>query len=210
MQADIAAVCNVSDVVGWQEISTQEHIKAILGLQGWTTFWPSGNTPTPGKAIASSNYVPISWRTDRFTLLAAGGKKCIDGIAGVTPARYVVWVSLRDLDDGPGRAHLNGHNIHQAWTSHPERQDEWKAWADFATAKTQGLTATHAVIGSADLNRNKWQMPGAAMLYASHGTFGSAYYDALWLAGGAILASPVTRLALNSDHDALVATIRVP
>lgn len=223
VRADVQKVAQAADVVGWQEMGTPAHVTALLDLSlgtlgppgtltntRWGVFWPGG-LPRRGVRPSSANLVPISWRRDRFTLVSSGAHKCIEGVSHVTPARFVVWVILRDLRTGGHLARINGHNIQQAWTSHPERRDEWRTWAAYATRKTNELAKTYPTIGSADLNRNHWMMPGARMCYASHGTFGGSYYDAVWLDGpvAGVPSNPPARIGLNSDHDALVTTVRV-
>jgi hypothetical protein len=212
---DLIKVAAKSDVIGMQEVEGSSHIDAVKTVlskaNGWNVFWPGG----------AANAVAIAWRTDfvktsaveNFDLYGTSVTKAHDGIPNVTPNRYVVVASLVDKTSGFLFSNVNGHAIAQAWTTHKERQPLWHDWADAAVNTTNRLAVEKKRItfGSADTNYNKWQVPGSEMHWANHGTYGNAYYDAIWSRGASSCNnSAADRVPINSDHDALVVTFTCP
>lgn len=210
MRADIKEVAAKSDVIGFQEAEGDNGVKAVKELEatkGWKVWWPGG----------AANAVAIAWRTDPLTTSRVENfqsygtrvTKAHDGIKEVTPNRYVVVLSLRDSVTGFLYSNVNGHAISQAFTDHPERKPLWDKWADAVVDTNTRLIneKDRFIIGSADANRDKWNIPGATEHYATHGTYGPKYYDIIWSGGSSkCTGGASSRIPINSDHDSLVGT----
>lgn len=109
---------NLAGVIGWQEVDStaaRDKMRRQLGSE-YAHYFPS---EIPARAV------PISWRVSRFRLLNVGFQRTHDGEAGVTPARYIVWVSLEVRETGKRFIFINTHFISGAWNAHPERQARW-------------------------------------------------------------------------------------
>jgi hypothetical protein len=108
-------------VIGWQEVdSPAARDKLRRSLPGYQHFFPKAG---PAKSV------PISWRADRFELVKSGNVRTHGGEAGVTPARYINWVILRQPGQNKRFIVLNTHFISGAWTKHPERRPRWRTHA---------------------------------------------------------------------------------
>ena len=210
MRQDIVKVSKASDVIGFQEVEGSNGVKAVKELEAtkeWNVWWPGG----------AANAVAIAWRTDfastprveKFQLYGKRVTKAHDGEKNVTPNRYVVVASLIDKSVPAGFifSNVNGHAISKAYTNNPERKPRWNLWADVVvdTNKRLAVEKGRFILGSADANRDKWNIPGVVEHYANHGTYGNKYYDVIWSAGNPKCSAGSTkRVATNSDHDSLV------
>ncbi|MGH3646640.1 MAG: hypothetical protein ACRDTM_05640 [Micromonosporaceae bacterium] len=140
-----------ADVIGWQEVdSTAARQKMVQQLgSGYDHYLPA---EIPARAV------PISWRVSKLRLLNTGFQRTHDGEAGVTPARYIVWVSLEVRETGKRFIFLNTHFISGAWNKHPERQARWLKHYTILYNKVERFRELHPekpifVVG--DFNRHK-------------------------------------------------------
>lgn len=203
-------------VIGWQEIETRGHKKAIHAISKhgfmarlrrkaaplYATYWPG----------RSANAVPISWRRDMFELIHCNKHLMNKGRRGKWPDRWAVLVILRHRKTGVIFGYLNGHMIPMAFTSHPERQDEWHdGEAVFAETAHDIVKHFENLLGGLDANAGKYHPEDTNGAWANHGTHGRAYYDSLIYAGNVTLVGKPVRYAANnpSDHDLLVATAEI-
>lgn len=123
-------------VIGWQEVNDpadRDKLRNRLGAE-YRTFFPDDG---PAKAV------PISWRDDRFALVGSGAVRTHDGEAGVTPARYVVWIQLEIRGPGTRFIVVNTHFISGAWSGHPERQARWNRHYQVLKDKVADLKRNH-------------------------------------------------------------------
>ena len=199
-KADIDLVAAQGAVIGWQEIH-KFYRPAARALDGFETYWP-------GKRFSrDANAVPISWRTARFELIASGVKRTHFGRPGVTPARYIAWVVLRDRRSGQTFWRVNTHYISGAWSKHRERRPRWEKHDRKLGKVVLQLLAEHGpngVIGG-DFNRDIGSASMNTMLRTHGGDHVGHHYDHEYVFGGE--AGPMTRLALNSDHDAVISRV---
>ena len=198
--ADIDLVAAQGAVIGWQEIH-KLYRPAVRALDGFTTYWPGARTSR------DANAVPISWRTARFELVASGVKRTHFGRPGVTPARYIAWVVLRDRRSGETFWRVNTHYISGAWSTHRERRPRWEKHDRKLGKVVLHLLSEHGprgIIGG-DFNRDIGSASMNAMLRTHGGDHVGHHYDHEYVFGGE--AGPMTQLALNSDHDAVVSRL---
>jgi uncharacterized membrane protein YgcG len=200
--ADINEVGSVLDartgVIGWQEIAP-DYYQADLRRQGprLVTYWPGGY----------ANAVPISW-SKNYHRHAAGATQTHGGIAHKSPARFVVWVALRD-DGGHQFWHINTHFISEAYSDDPSRQHWWQTHRQVlinTVKRMQDRYGPHGTI-TGDFNRYRYEDPqlidlGAHYHWPASDAAGiSRGYDYLISFGGWGDPSDVTRMGLHSDHD---------
>lgn len=188
-------------VVGFQEADAVA-LRAIRALPGWSEHIPTG--------LGSAN--PIIWRTDLFTLFDKPGSRRIyinkpkvkDG-----PDRSCTWAPLEHKNDGRAVV-LNAHMIHQAWTSHPERQPGWLSSIAVLGQTAQTLYERYdcPVIIMGDFNRaGAINIPGLIESeMPSRATFGRLRYDRIFTVGK-VRATNGTPFNTPSDHHSLRATI---
>lgn len=146
-------------VIGWQEVNDpvdREKMRNNLGTE-------YSHEVFSGAASA----VPISWNT-RFAKVAQSSTKTHDGEAGVTPARYVNAVLLRNRQTGKRFVFINTHFISGAWSgSHPERQARWLRHLEVLKSEVNRLHTLHnaPVVVVGDFNRRRAEdLPGLRML----------------------------------------------
>ena len=214
MRQDITKIASISDVIGFQEVESDNARRAVKELEAtaaWKVWWPGG----------AANAVAIAWRTDtpttsrieNFQLYGTSVTKAHDGISNITPNRYVVVASLRDSVTGFLYSNVNGHAISQTFTTREQYRPLWYKWAAVVNDTNNRLIneKNRFTLGSADANRDKWDISGVREHYAGHGTFGPKYYDVIWSGGNAkCTASAANRVGLNSDHDSLVVGFTCP
>jgi len=198
--ADILQVAGHAGVIGWQEIH-KLYRPTLRTLPGFTTYWP-------GRRFSrDANAVPISWRTAHFELVASGVMRTHFGRPGVTPARYIAWVVLRDKRTGETFWRVNTHYISAAFSRHRERRPKWERHDRKLGNLVLRLLWEHGpngVVGG-DFNREVGSARLNAMLRTHGGQHEGHHYDHLYVFGGD--AGPMTRLPLNSDHDGIVTRI---
>jgi hypothetical protein len=102
--ADVRKALTLGNVGGFQEMSQQAdraELVRILRNHGWSWYMPrSGGIATP-----------IVWNSRRFSLVDAATQKIYGFETGVTPARFIDRVRLRDLQTGKIFGVINTHAI---------------------------------------------------------------------------------------------------
>ena len=106
-EADAARAMSMGSVGGFQEFSGLRHRKALadaVAAHGWQMYMPAGAGVT----------TPIVWDADRFSLISSSSTLDHPAQEGVTPARYVNAVRLRDRTSGNVLGFVNTHTIARA------------------------------------------------------------------------------------------------
>ncbi len=115
----------LADVIGWQEVNTDEGHSKLGALEYYDHYHPGENR------LDARNSIPISWRKNKYEKTGDGSRLTHGGEAGVTPSRFVNWVVLKNKDTGAKLAFINTHYISGAWNGeHPERQERWRTHND--------------------------------------------------------------------------------
>ena len=111
----------LADVIGWQEVDTAEGHSKLGALEFYDHFRPGEDR------LDARNSIAISWRKNKYEKTGDGSRLTHGGEAGVTPARFVNWVVLKNKETGAKLAFVNTHYISGAWNGeHPERQERWR------------------------------------------------------------------------------------
>jgi hypothetical protein len=166
--------------ISWTEIETAtqvDHIQA-KSKSGWATFWPSGKAE-----VAAKNAVPISWRTDTFSLDHGQSYFASEGLAGVSPSRWVTRVWLKHIASGKIISRVAHHSV-SGVDGAGKDPVEWRRKMhakDIAKFKAVMLLDTVPVIGSADFNTTRLRtLLGTTFRYdvpATGGSHGSRLID---------------------------------
>jgi hypothetical protein len=167
-----------ADTISWTEIENLSDVQHIDARAGWQTFWPSG-TPE----VRAKNAVPVSWRTDVYELVRGRSWKASDGMAGVSPSRWVTRVWLRHLASGHVVSRV-GHHAVSGVDGDGVPPVEWRREAhaqDIAKFREVMLLDDVPVVGSADFNTVRLRsLLGDAFEYdvpSSGGTHGDRLID---------------------------------
>ena len=192
-----ATIKPFADVIGWQEVNDKpDRDKLKRSLPGYQTYWPKSDA---AKAI------PISWNSDRFSLVQKNSIRTHKGESKVTPARYVNWVLLKDRKTGEQFVFINTHFISGAFTGHPERQKRWRQHADVLRRTVRNVQSSYPgapvfVVG--DFNRktgmdlkNLVQLPDSKS--AAH-----PGYDQVYASGSVSTGKAWVKPKWGSDHNA--------
>lgn len=205
VEKDLAEIATKADIIGTQEVNSNAHRIAVNGMKnkGWDVYWPGGS---PSGQPGGANQIPILWRHAKFSLLGKGTQKMHEAGQG-SPSRHISWVILKVNATGEIVVRMNTHFIHQAWTSHPERKDQWNTHERKMLAKMTDLKGTWgAVVAGGDINRDHYNFAGVTELWSDEGTFGGAHYDPLFYMGN-LTHTTAQVIHTNSDHDAVYASI---
>ncbi|NOK31952.1 hypothetical protein HMI49_01880 [Corallococcus exercitus] len=192
----------LADVIGWQEVSTAEGHNKLDALEYYNHFRPGENR------LDARNSIAISWRKNKYEKTGDGSRLTHGGEAGVTPARFVNWVVLKNIETGAKLAFINTHYISGAWNGeHPERQERWRthnAVVREVVADLLGRGLPVVLVG--DFNRALSQdIPGMNHLRTA-GVDGVPI-DQIYVSVG-IGTGPAERLEkYGSDHFAYTATV---
>ncbi|WP_426753825.1 endonuclease/exonuclease/phosphatase family protein [Myxococcus sp. Y35] len=193
----------LADVIGWQEVSTAEGHSKLGALEYYDHYRPGE------ERLAARNSIAISWRKNKYERTGGGSRLTHGGEAGVTPARFVNWVVLKNKETGAKLAFINTHYISGAWNGqHPERQERWRthnAVVREVVAELRGRGLPVVLVG--DFNRQLSQdIPGMNHLRTA-GVSGVPI-DQIYVSQG-IGTGPAERLEkYGSDHFAYTATVR--
>ncbi|HUS65358.1 MAG TPA: hypothetical protein VMZ28_12485 [Kofleriaceae bacterium] len=173
-----AAFAAGADTISWTEIENLSDVQRIEGHQGWETFWPSG-VPE----VRAKNAVPVSFDTGVYELVRGQSWKASDGMAGVSPSRWVTRVWLRHLASGRVVSRVAHHSV-SGVDGDGVAPVEWRREAhalDIAKFREVMLLDDVPVIGSADFNTVRLRsLLGDAFEYdvpASGGTHGDRLID---------------------------------
>lgn len=139
------------DTISWTEIETQAQIDRIQNKAGWSTYWPhQPNNPV----VNPRNAVPISWKDGVYEFVSGSSHKASDGLAGVSPHRYVTRVRLLHKPSGTYVVRVAHHAVsgvdspnksHRAYRLAAHAQD-------IAMFNDVMLGAAYPAIGAADFN----------------------------------------------------------
>lgn len=204
---DVKKAAREGGLIGWNEIGPDRYFAAIKKLgPDWGHYMPhDGGLRIPN---------PISWKEKVWKKEDAGFLRTHDGLAKVSPHRYITWVKLKHRASGQEIVRVNTHLVSGAW-SKPRattewRRDQWHEHMDdlkklVSRFERQGLTV---VIGG-DFNRDSYKVLGDRVAYDNKlhvGTHGHSTLDymmhtrsdALKRLGGHV------ERGFASDHDAVV------
>jgi hypothetical protein len=167
-----------ADTISWTEIENLSDMQHIQARQEWTTFWPSGSVE-----LLARNAVPVSWRTDTYELVRGQAWLASEGMAGVSPSRWVTRVWLRHIASGQIVSRVAHHSV-SGVDGDGKPPVEWRREThakNIAKFREVILLDTVPVIGSADFNTVTLRdLLGPTFEYdvpASGGTHGSRLID---------------------------------
>jgi hypothetical protein len=147
-----AAFAADAETISWTEIETASQVRDIQRHAGWDTFWPSGKAE-----VAARNAVPVSWRSDTFTLVRGQSAFASDGLAGVSPSRFVTRVWLKHTASGKVVSRVAHHSVSgvDGAGQDPVKWRRARHAEDIAKFKEVMMRDTVPVIGSADFNTTR-------------------------------------------------------
>ncbi|ATB49251.1 endonuclease/exonuclease/phosphatase family protein [Corallococcus macrosporus] len=193
----------LADVIGWQEVSTAEGHNKLEALEYYAHFRPGA------ERLAARNSIAISWRKNKYEKTGDGSRLTHEGEAGVTPARFVNWVVLKNKQTGAKLAFINTHYISGAWNGqNPDRQARWHTHNSVVREVVRELRGRGLpVVLVGDFNRQLSQdIPGMNHLRTA-GVSGVPI-DQIYVSQG-IGTGPAERLEkYGSDHFAYTATVQ--
>lgn len=193
----------LADVIGWQEVDTDEGHTKLDALEYYDHFRPGAGR------LDARNSIAISWRKNKYEKTGEGSRLTHGGEAGVTPSRFVNWVVLKNKDTGAKLAFINTHYISGAWNGeHPERQERWRTHnAVVREVVAELLSRGLPVVLVGDFNRPLSQdIPG--MNHLNTAGVDGVPIDQIYVTRG-IGTGPAERLEkYGSDHFAYTATVQ--
>ncbi|MBC9731954.1 hypothetical protein [Nocardioides marmotae] len=220
--ADVRKVLPLGDAGGLQEFSDavdRRNLISLLTAEDWGWYMPT----TGGGAI------PIIWDRSRFRLLEGRTIKVHPAEKGVTPARYINSVRLREIATGEVYGIVNAHTIarasHDARLTDMRRIPRLRKHLQLMRGEIERLFGmTEHVFAAGDLNvnyladrnRRNAGLPTSALadlvsfdmpLIGSRGTRSLLDYTlSVRDAGGLVATDRRVVRGFNSDHDAVVVT----
>lgn len=193
----------LADVIGWQEVDSDEGHSKLGALENYDHFRPGENR------LDARNSIPISWRRNKYEKTGDGSRMTHKGEEKVTPSRFVNWVVLKNKESGAKLAFVNTHYISGAWNGeHPERQERWRTHNGVVREVVADLLARGLpVVLVGDFNRSLSQdIPGMNHLRTA-GVDGVPI-DQIYVRLG-IGTGPADRLEkYGSDHFAYSTTVQ--
>jgi len=205
---DVRRASHSAGLIGWNEIGPARYREAIRDLgPSWGHYMPhDGGLEIPN---------PISWKKDVWKKEDAGFLKTHNGLAKVSPNRYITWVKLKNRASGQEIVRINTHLVSGAWSDHKPttawRREHWKIHMQkldkmVAHFKSQGLQ----VIVGGDFNRDSFEVLGKKVAYDNKlnvGTHGHSTLDYLMHTRSSHLKKLEAHVqhGYASDHDAVVA-----
>lgn len=135
--------------ISWTEIENAGAVARIHNRSGWATYWPSGKPE-----VVARNAVPVSWRKDTFQLVKGKHWKASDGLAEVSPSRWVTRVWLRHIPTGRIQSRIAHHSV-SGVDGAGKPPVEWRRKAhlkNIAKFKAVMQLGERPVVGSADFN----------------------------------------------------------
>ncbi len=211
--ADVKKASKQGDLIGWQEIGPARYFDAIKELgPEWGHYMPKdGKLRIP---------IPISWKKSEFTLVDSGFQRTHNGLAKVSPHRYITWVKLKHKETGQEVVRINTHLVSGAWNAKKQATDPWRQakWnihmkkldAMVERFQKQGLN----VIVGGDFNRDSYKVLGNDVKYDNNlhvGTHGKSTLDYVMHVQDKDIATKGSKVVkgFHSDHDAVVVKYRL-
>ena len=105
--ADARRAISMADIADFNEAGRQVHLDALRDLleaSGWDGWWPKE---------AGGNENPITWNASKFTLVSAKTRRITPWTKGLTPARGINTVVLRQRATGRELAIVATHTINK-------------------------------------------------------------------------------------------------
>ena len=217
--AQLAAYGRVRDAVGrgmtgWQEVGEGDG-RGVDEPAALRKAFPRPRWRTA--AVASR--CPITWDRLLWACLDAERIRVIDGIPGVSPARWVVVVRLQHRFTGRRLTRINTHTVAGAWNGRWDREERRrrKGWRQHWTALCEIVAAEAGpdvdVVLSLDANRQRPALP-IHELHPRAVLAGRTHTDhliAIPAPGRRVVVDQVRTLPLGVDfHAGLIARIRFP
>ena len=164
--------------ISWTEIETIEQVRHIQARSGWATYWPSGSPE-----VRARNAVPVSWQTSVFEFVRGRSWQSSEGMAGVSPSRWVTRVWLRHRPSGRIQSRIAHHSV-SGVDGAGRDPVEWRRRMhaqNIETFRMAMMLDTVPVIGSGDFNTTRLRsLLGSSFRYdvpASGGSHGSRLID---------------------------------
>lgn len=222
VMADVRRVLPLGDAGGLQEFSDavdRRNLISLLTAEDWGWYMPTTGGGT----------IPIIWDRSRFRLIEGRTIKVHPAEKGVTPARHINSVRLREIATGEVYGLVNAHTIARASKdarlSDMRRIPRLRKHLQLMRGEIERLfgTTEHVFAGGdlnvnylADRNRRNAGLPTSALgdlvrfdmpLVGSRGTKSLLDYTmSVRDAGGLVPTDRRVVRGFNSDHDAVVVT----
>lgn len=187
-----------ADIIGWQEVDTPiatNRLHRSMRAAGWGT-------------IGLGKECPISFRARDWHLHDWDVEKVHNGLAKVSPARFITRARLEHKKTGRQIIGLNTHMVSGAFNKNTREKAE--AWRDDMWARhyqrLDEICREHAsdvVVLVGDLNRQR----GFSFYGLERADKGSV--DHIWVDATAEVLDHTQAGKLGSDHPAEKATVRV-
>jgi hypothetical protein len=144
------------DTITWTEIETQAQIDRIQTRAGWATYWP--HKPGGAPVVHPANAVPISWRTSVYELVSGTTVRSSNGLARVSPHRYVTRVRLRHKASGASVVRVAHHAV--SGVDNPQDHVDYRLAThaqNIASFNARMLEGSFPVIGAGDFNTTRFR-----------------------------------------------------
>ena len=197
-----ARFAGFADIICWQEVALPDSKrKLVANLSGYDQYMEPG---LPGQ-------VPVSWRSDRFTLVEGHSTQAAPRVKSYSPPRYIARTVLLDNVTGREVAIYNTHMVQGAWNDRRKpfkqmRQKNWRKHARVLRRELSQADPSIPVLACGDFNRVAYlNLPGLKPIRREDGRTG---IDHLYRDTRGVRATSA-RPAGNagSDHPRLVTTI---
>lgn len=158
-----------ADIICWQEVALPaSKRKLAANLPGYDQYMEHG---LPGQ-------VPISWRSDRFTLVEGHSTQAAPQVKTYSPPRYVARTVLLDRVTGREVAIYNTHMVQGAWNDRRKpfkqmRQKNWRQHARVLRRELRNADPSIPVLACGDFNRVSFlNLPGLKPIRRQGGRVG--------------------------------------
>lgn len=197
-----ARFAGFADIICWQEVALPDSKrKLVANLSGYDQYMEPG---LPGQ-------VPISWRSDRFTLVEGSSTQAAPRVKSYSPPRYVARAVLLDNVTGREVAVYNTHMVQGAWNDRRKpfkqmRQKNWRKHARVLRRELRQADPGIPVLACGDFNRVAYlDLPGLKPIRREDGRTGIDHLYGDTRGVRATRARPAGNA--GSDHPRLVTTI---
>lgn len=201
------AAATQAGLIGWNEIGPARYVSAIkaLGPQ-WGHYFPrDGKLRIPN---------PISWKKSIWDKVDDGFMRTHNGLAKVSPHRYITWVKLKNKQTGKTIIRMNTHLVSGAWSSRKPTTEWRRQMWNIHMTKMKALVAKfekqgHIIVVGGDFNRDSYRVLGNQVAYDNKlhvGTLGKSTLDYVMHTKDEDIRRIKGRVqrGYESDHDAVV------